>query len=321
MLIGQDAVVAMRFFDSAHMWHILPVRQATVTGIDAVEGLHLISFTLGPFFSLPTSRELADACLVVPQGEQSGLGRDVIFFESALDPVLPVATADERAHWTALTNAYARTTLPLHQGAKRAVFVRVDPPASDADAATIADFKDVGREWAARAYALKEGQEYALPFDYRVPSLVGGNAGFKGLAYALESHDDAVAGSPRLNRLTSNYDQLRPRIKGLRPSKRVSTIELVPSGDSVVASDGMDIFAFPIPLHVGVVKDYAYRARNRWLPTLVLWILLFLALVITRSLSAPEGTKSVFSPGTLLLLAAAAGVAIAERWLDAHLKS
>jgi hypothetical protein len=307
-LLASPVWLAARFGaqgDESHpyRWHLLPLRQVELTHIDYSPGNHSVYFRAGPLFDFRKVSDIRDALFTIPTSEHAALTPGHIFFRTATAlPLAPVDPQDEREAWTRLCDLLAATNSPVHDEAKRAVFVRFAAPRDSQGDPVVADrlftSQIEGRRF---GWTLRESDLYEMAWDHRLPVLVGTSHSLSArmeVTATLDSASVTLANSTQ--QITSNYEQHSLPLTARSPSGTFEALTLKPNPDQVPSSAGLNINAVDVRALLSVKKNVWYRMKRSLMTTGAVIIVAVVAILSERV--KEEGWQALGATVLLILL-------------------
>lgn len=293
-LIGEKAIICMRFLDDNCKWYLLPVREAELTMVDYAPGNHSVYFRLGAYFDYGSVQNLRAACLEIPSEEHDSVANH-IFFRSGIQ--FPDSSFNDQINeekvWTNYCDLIARDdSLPINSDARKALFLRFEVPAAETPASVspIYTSHNMGIIYGS---ALSEGKTYELVVSHRLPALIAGNISTRPITMDFTSPTSNFEITPSSEDVTGNYQTHVLTVSAKKPSGAWEEIIISPQKEAE-AQDGSKINTLKLlmPLKINVSLWYRFKTMYIWL--IVLWLALFASIVLDKFLGIKENESNIF---------------------------
>src|SRR5574341_1075745 len=172
-LVGQSAILSMRFLTEHYEGLILPIREAQITYIDNIPDNHSVYFSLGRMVDFRKIGNLRDGCIELPSDEIKKLMGGELFLRSSVSISANVFADSENEDyaWSAYADKIANDeTLPINKEARRSIFIRLSKIRSKKIVKVQEIYNSISM---GKIYGpvLEEGGSYEMQIFHRVPSL------------------------------------------------------------------------------------------------------------------------------------------------------
>ena len=283
-LIGQSAILAMRFISEEHKWLVLPIRKVNITHIDYIPDNHGIYFKLGDMVDYPVEKELNKICFEIPSEEHGIKQESTLFFQSNVGATSSLKFYDseeDEAAWIAYCNKVAKdTTLPINEKARNSLFMRFLKPTNGKNAKITQIHKSnrMGKIYGAK---LTEGNNYELVIIHRTPVLIGSHTTLGRVTVNYESPSGHIELSRSEEDFTGNYQTHVVSITAKQPTGTWEELIIGPKEKEIIADDGRTINTLKLKIPVKVQTSLWYRFRKTGFLVLVLALVLTLGGIIS----------------------------------------
>jgi hypothetical protein len=317
-LTEETAVLAARFGAGEDAsgdirWQLLPLRKVQITLIDYSRDNNSVHFRVGPFFDFSSVGDIRDALVPVPDSERATLGPHTILFRSAAEPRLPECSdKDERAVWARLCDLLSRASSPVRDEAKRSVYVFLQTPlckkCEPASVEKLAESQVKGPQF---GWELVEGKSYELPWNHRIPALIGTNHSFQRIDLCATSSTPNLEIADAKASLTSNYERHGLTVTAKGASGAYETLSLIPTSERTTDSAGNAIYVVDVKVPLRIKKSIWYRFKTSIATTGGMILALYISLL---------GEQLTSGGLPLVKLASVALALVLLRFLEQHFR-
>jgi hypothetical protein len=311
-IIGQQVILAMRFYSDPYASQVLPLRAAKIIHIDFIPDNICVYFQLQQFYKLDFKSTFLDQCLSFSTKKER-VPKEKLFFccESSS---LPMSDKNEDEMWINWTNAISSdTSLPFNEKARRSVFVRI----SQFREKQLATITKIHRSWhrgAIYGFLAKEARKYELIFLHRVPFLFDKNSSVPQFKIKPESSTSNWEFSNIDEEITANYQLHGIALTAMAPSATWEQISLTPDKEELTTESHGKLYTLPIVLNIKIKKSFWHRFWTRHIWLILLGIVIIFKGVATSYLKGqPVNTDLVV--GILTFLIIILGYVISQRKL------
>lgn len=283
VLLVKPTILGIRFVSEQYRWMVLPIRQVQLTHIDYMPDNHAVFFKMGDMVDFRHINDLRSICFEIPIEERETIKDSALFFQSdAGSPTnLNYIKGDvEDAAWVAYCNLIANdTTLPIHEEARKSLFLRFLKPANSHAAETTKIYQSnrMGKIYGSQ---LSEGSNYELVLLHRAPVLIGTHTTIGRVAVNYNVPTGNIELSRSEEDFTGNYQTHIVSITAKKPTGTWEELIVGPIAEKVTADDGRTIntLKLKIPVKVKLSPWYRFRTIGIWI--LLLWLALTATAVV-----------------------------------------
>lgn len=285
-LSGQSVLIAARFQKEDARQKLLPIRQATLIGVDLWAGVYSFTFRLGPSFQFQEASDL-DSCTI-----QTQQPFEILAFREKIEPTLKTITTADLAgtDWKKFVQLVAsETKLPINEEATRSLFIYVGAPSIDHKPAPVDRVQKKSPASDVYGYKLKEGRNYEVKYSHYIPYLERHNTTVREIAVRPLFSDNTVQFTEVEATLIGNYGTQSLMMGAVSPTAVWHAVAIAPVEKKLLSQTSnieINTHRFQIPLSVR--WSLSSWIRHKLLPTIVLFIALValgIANMIDRNLS------------------------------------
>lgn len=293
-LIGEKAIICMRFLDNNYKWYLLPVREAELTKVDYAPGNHSVYFRLGAYFNFGSVQDLRAACLELPPAEHDSVANHIFFRSGVQFPDSSFSDQiNEEKVWTNYCDLIARdNSLTINNNARKALFLRFEVPATEipAPVSPVYTSHNMGKIYGS---VLSEGETYELVISHRIPALIARNISTKPITMEFKSPTSNFEISPSGEDVTGNYQKHILTLSAKKPSKAWEEIIISPPKEAE-AQDGSKILTIKLSIPVKIRASFWFRLKTLYIWLFLLWLSLFISVFLDKYLGIEENQSNAF---------------------------
>jgi hypothetical protein len=290
-LDGQEVLLGMRFIAEDHQDLIVPVRFGTCEAVSLSPDQNQVYFRVQRLVDFTGVADLDEIAEEVKDGADSATRGKLLF---RFDMPRPAAVSSDEsgdASWAKLTELIAKSaTLPVHDDARQALFLRVQRPRS----ARRLTAKKVHHSWTegdVYGFRLPERSAKELVILHRLPSLIGTNVPLTDRPEInIRETANTVVATPSSAEISANYDQHVVTIAADRRTGSWVQLKLTPSPTRVPAGNS-ELIGYEISLPLKVRLAPIYRLRTQILPILLVAGALFASSYYTANQASAHVDK------------------------------
>jgi len=281
-LVGQDAILAIRFCSEDYQSLILPFREVKITHLDFIADNLSVYFQVGAFYRHDFGSALAKQCLRF-NSDANPVPKDRLFLRCDPLSIPPLwgKGEDEDEAWITWVNAISKDdSLPFNDQARRYVYMRISK-LREKKAAPIRQIYTSWSKGPVYGYQVSEGKTYELVYLHRVPFLLGKNQAVPRFKVTLNPHTSNWEFPSREEEMSANYQLHAMTMAALTPSASWEEILLQSNREELETPSSGKLYTLPLHWNVRINKAYWYRFRTRyvWLVFLAVFVILKDALV------------------------------------------
>jgi hypothetical protein len=306
LLNGRELIIAARFHTSPWEWSLLPIRKGRLDHFSLHEGEdHDIYFSLGSMFDFAKDTPLEEMTARIDEPHRDSVG-EAFLFEASLEGSLPtvVDRDGERAAWACLADSLCRTTLPVRDEVRTALFVRIQRPTRGKKTLEPKKLEETQNAGDVYGFSLAEGARYEFTFAHRYPAFIDTDNRMSPVRMQYRVPAD-VEVTPTDEEVSGNYQTHLFRLAGERRADLSSHIVLDAGVESLPDDSGA---MRPVPrlmLPIRIKVGWWYRLRTRWV-----WFVLMVIGLLASNYVILSTNKNVDS-GDLWRLTLSAAIAAA----------
>jgi len=300
-LVGQKAILSMRFLAKKYQWLILPIREARITHIDYRPNNHSVYFTLGPMVDFRKLAKLIQGCVEIPKFEREGLSGGELFLRSSVEgPVEVLAdNVEEDYAWSTYSDKIAKDqTVPVHESARKSMFMRLSRINSKktVNIEQIYESISMGNIYGP---VLEEGGSYEIELLHRVPSLIGLNKTMEHLPIDYKAQTGNIELSRSEDDYGSNYQTHTIIATAKQRSGAIEELVIKPRDYTVTKNSKILAYVDKLQVELKIKFSFWYRLRTQFVPFIVLVLALLLLNVIGEQ---NGGIETITGKGILSII-------------------
>jgi hypothetical protein len=268
-LSGQSVLITARFQTENAKQKLLPIRQATLIGVDVWAGVYSFTFRLGQSFQFQQASDL-DSCTT-----QTQQPFDLLAFREEIKPTLEITKAADLAGtaWKAFVRLVANETkLPINKEATRSLFIYVGVPAVGCKSASVDRIQKSPSGSDVYGYKLKEGQNYEVKYSHFIPSLEGKNTTVREIIVRPQFSDATIQFTETEATLIGNYGTQSLMMGAVSPTAVWHGVAIAPAEKKLISqTSNIEINTHRFQIPVSVRWSLFSWLRRKLLPTAVLF--------------------------------------------------
>jgi hypothetical protein len=243
---GLTVALGLRFRDPAHGF--IPLREGTITHVEANPDNNYVEFRLGRFYGLPEVEDLAELKVDLPRGADEAL-----FFAGSAVPPERAPCEDPGAEiWTRAVELLAKTRLPIRDEVRSGVFLHVGRSRGWRTHGTGV----VDRSWTSgfrHGLRMPEGADREIVVLHRIPKYIGSGGSVNGFDVVIEASNDALVVTPIKESVSANYGRHLLSLSAQRSYNTTTAITIAPekSGGKPL-TEGLSMPRLVLPARVAM---------------------------------------------------------------------